>query len=161
MNKCNKSRDGNKIFEVLPGNKPGKDINVGASTDASSQLRRKCLMARRRLPLSECFIELHAITSSAVCMLEFVFNQACQTPIKTHVCLVFTHTKQINVPYYQGREASITEGRYNQSSRQNGSHAQQRIDWLLWRQLPSQSKYLRHHFTRSDQGGCTQHRGKF
>lgn len=111
---------------------------------------KKCLKVCRKIPLPECFMELHSTIYGAVCMLEFVINQACHRPLKSASALS-SHTKQINVPYYQGRETTITEGQHNQSIRQKGCHAQQGIDWLLWRQLPSQSKYLRHHFTRSDQ----------
>ena len=38
MNKCNKSRHGDDILKASSANKPKKDINVGASTNAASQL---------------------------------------------------------------------------------------------------------------------------
>jgi hypothetical protein len=66
-NKCNKSRIDDGKIEASTANKPRKDIDVGASTDAASQTCKKCLKVCRKIPLPESFMELHSTMHGGVC----------------------------------------------------------------------------------------------
>jgi len=58
-NKCNKSKNGGNIFETSTGNKPRKDIDVGASTDCASYM---CKKVSRSLQKNPAAWMLHGVT---------------------------------------------------------------------------------------------------